>query len=295
MVLKKQNLFLFFEENEFEFEITSDLVRLAMIRFIVDEDAQFEIIGTYNLRKCKPEMINIEHPDYKKFAKERTEKEAFDKYLISEAVDKALLYQTTSSDAHFIIGSGFHLLNCKYAVGIRTSLFDWISSEIKDIGLQSLYCTIYSGSRAYLITKELSDACYDGKIFRAKYSEQKQSNLPQATYIRQMNFIFNNMKSSINNDLEDFLLQIRSGYRPSMNLSSKLVMLYLHKMLTISEFKEVQNIDSQFWNSIVGGRRVLYNPETPVCEPKVSYKDLMMIYKPKFIFCFGRRLTVLLK
>ena len=285
MPIKKQNLFLFFEENENEFDISSNLVRLSMNRFTVDEEAQFEIIGVHNLRRVKKEMMNERNPDYKKFAKERTEKEAFDRDLISDAMEKALLHQTTSADAHFIIGSAFHLLNYINTAGIRASLFDWISSEIKEICLKSMYCTIYFGSRVYLITKELADGFHNGKILTDGQKQTKVFRFSQE--------IFNNMKSSINDDLEDLVEQIRNGCRPSMNLSNELVMLYLHKMITKTELKKVRNSDSQFLNSLAGQGTTLHKP--PVMEPDVSYEDFVKIHKPKFIFCFGRRLTTLLK
>ena len=59
MPIRKQNLFLFFEENEFEFDISSNLVRLSMNRFTIDEEAQFEIIGVYNLKRVQIGMTYI--------------------------------------------------------------------------------------------------------------------------------------------------------------------------------------------------------------------------------------------
>ena len=37
---KLQNLYLFFEETEYGKDISSNLLRIAMNRFIIDEDAQ---------------------------------------------------------------------------------------------------------------------------------------------------------------------------------------------------------------------------------------------------------------
>ena len=283
MLVKKQNLFLFFEENEHKFEISSDLVRLSMNRFIIDEEAQFEIIGVYNLKKTKEEMTNTKNPNYKKFAKERTDKEAFDKDLISEAVDKALSHQTTSADTHFIIGSQYHLIdwrNITERTAISTRVFDWISSEIKDIGLQSLYCTIYLGTRQLPITQER-----DG---------QRQGNSLQYSAV------FSNIKSSINDDLEEFIQQIRNGCRPSMKLSNKPVMMYLIKMLTKNELKEVQTDNRQFLSTICENRRIIRISKFSVLEGKIiweecnkSYKDL--IKETKFIFCCASRCTTLLK
>ena len=106
MSKSKQHLYLFLEENELEYEISSSLVRLSMNRFVVNEAAQFEVIGIYNLKRATKEMADLGNPSYKYFARERTEKDAFDKDLISNAMYQATLHPRI--DAHFIIGSFFH-------------------------------------------------------------------------------------------------------------------------------------------------------------------------------------------
>ena len=53
MERKRQNLILFFEENENEKDISSTLVFLYMNRFIICEEDQTEILGVYNLAKPK--------------------------------------------------------------------------------------------------------------------------------------------------------------------------------------------------------------------------------------------------
>lgn len=47
----KRNLLLFFEENEDPDNISSNLVRLLMNRFVIEEEKQYEITGTFNLSK----------------------------------------------------------------------------------------------------------------------------------------------------------------------------------------------------------------------------------------------------
>ena len=47
MVFRKQNLFLFYEKNAALCDIQLQLVNSYMNRFIIDEDAQFELIGIY--------------------------------------------------------------------------------------------------------------------------------------------------------------------------------------------------------------------------------------------------------
>ena len=101
------------------------------------------------------------------------------------------------------------------------------------------------------------------------------------------------MKLSINDDLEDFIQEIQNGCRPSMTLLEEPDILYLPKMLTKKELIQVQNIGSPFWNSIASEGHILHKPEA-VSEPEVSYNDLIKINKPKFVLCFGNRLTILL-
>ena len=47
MVFQKQNLFLFYEKDSILCDIHLQLVNSYMNRFVIDEDAQFEVIGIY--------------------------------------------------------------------------------------------------------------------------------------------------------------------------------------------------------------------------------------------------------
>ena len=60
MSKSKQHLYLFLEENELEYEVSSSLVRLSMNRFVVNEAAQFEVIGIYNLERATKEMADLD-------------------------------------------------------------------------------------------------------------------------------------------------------------------------------------------------------------------------------------------
>ena len=108
-------------------------------------------------------MADIGNPSYKYFARERTEKDAFDKDLISDAMDQATLHLRI--DAHFIIGSFLHPITMNWGrrLTARSKLFDWISQEIKKNDMQPIQCTLYHGLRMCLITKEMSVACYESK------------------------------------------------------------------------------------------------------------------------------------
>ena len=65
MTPTKQNLFLFFEENEMQSVIDRNLVKLYMNRCIIDEDGIFEISGVYELQKVTDPMYNGSNPLYK--------------------------------------------------------------------------------------------------------------------------------------------------------------------------------------------------------------------------------------
>ena len=104
----KQNLFLFLEENELQCTIDRKLVFFYANRCIIDEDAQFEICGVYNLQYASDAMAYLKNPLYKTNARQRTQKEANDIDTITEAFEIAHSKESASIDTHFIIGSLYH-------------------------------------------------------------------------------------------------------------------------------------------------------------------------------------------
>ena len=87
----KQNLFLFFEDSDIDYDVSSKLVQLLMNRFVVAEDAQNEVSGIYQFQKLEKPMIDKNDILFKDFAKQRTEKEAFDKDIVSDALEYVIL------------------------------------------------------------------------------------------------------------------------------------------------------------------------------------------------------------
>ena len=158
----RQNLFIFFEKNEREWNIDCKLVQLAMNRLIVDEEIQNEVIQIFNFKALSPEMIEYENSAYKNYAKERVDKDAFDKQLVSEALDLAEEHQNCHeripqrfppAATHFIIASYFHYMN--------ESSFYWLRHELREIGLKPFHLTTYNGNRKYLITNSTHIYCYE--------------------------------------------------------------------------------------------------------------------------------------
>ena len=184
MTQSKKHLFLFFEENEYPFNISSNLVQLSMNRRVVDEDSQVEVIGTFNLKKLKKDMVNFrgQNPEtYKNSEKERAEKEAFDKNLILQALNQAAITKKNESvDSQFIFGTHFHPLHIHIIHQQRgffdyrtifgayreasSRLFEWISDEMKKLSIESLECIMYKGARSFIMSKEMSVAYYANQL-----------------------------------------------------------------------------------------------------------------------------------
>ena len=152
-----QNLFLFFEENEMSFVIDLKLVKLYTNRCIIDEDAKFEIAGVYELQKVTEPMLYHLNPLFKTNASQRTNKEAVDRDIFTDAIEEACALETDSTDNHFIIGSSFHSQFVEKASAMNPieKLLDWLLNEVKSQELKNLYVTFVLGSRGSLITKEM--------------------------------------------------------------------------------------------------------------------------------------------
>ena len=84
------------------------LVLLYANRCIIDEKAQFEICGVYELQYVAKPMMDNSDPLFKNNASKRTSKEGNDRDTITEAFERASSNETSPIDTHFIFGSFFH-------------------------------------------------------------------------------------------------------------------------------------------------------------------------------------------
>ena len=69
-----QKIVLFIEPNEHAFETPFKIGNLFTNRFIVDEDAAFELLQIYELGKCSDKISNQGNPQHKNFEEERKHK-----------------------------------------------------------------------------------------------------------------------------------------------------------------------------------------------------------------------------
>ena len=199
MKLITQNLFLFFEENDDEKDISSSLVHLYMNRFVIAEEDQTEIIGVYNLSKSDDYNAKLEH-DESLFEKLGSEIESFG--LNSQtSVNHFLIGSSTSSTTSISIVENWidkFLRNYHNEVKRReialeiTNWTDWteldrLERRLNNIDIEYLI-TILMGSQSNLLTT--------AQVKLAHAGSKNESEL-------------------INNDLKEYHQLIRESFVPS--------------------------------------------------------------------------------
>ena len=290
MTPTKQNLFLFFEENEMTFVIDSKLVKLYMNRCIIDEDAKFEIVGVYELQKVTYLMGNRLNPLYKTNAYQRTYKEAVDRDIFTDAIEKACSHETNFTDNHFIIGSTFHAVyHPKNPVINRIDKFlDWLLDEMKSQEIKNLYVTFVNGKRHNLISNELHNCIYYVRdhptdTWLLPGARNEPLTIPA--------LINDESRISVNEDFELSIELIRRGRRLSQNF-----LLFLHPKLNPYEIKLIEKKDESFSQSFTGHWLADHDPRI-----KVDVSDKELKYFPesdpglRYVSCYCRRSSFYLK
>ena len=225
----KQNLFLFFEENERRSVIDRNLVLLYANRCIIDEDDEFEICGVYQLQKVSDLMFNFTKPLYKTHAKQRTYKESFDRNIMSDAFERAHLYGSNSIDTHFIFGSSFHAFEIEWptvSINRPEKLMRWMYEEMRSQEIKMVHVTLLAGYRACLSNKEMCKATYDGIMVMHFHGLNPYSVRPNG---------------SVNDDFELTINQIRHGKRLQERVN-----IFLFPMLAPHELKLINANDESY-------------------------------------------------
>ena len=239
-----QNLFLFFEESVHQPDVSSNIVRIAMNKFIVDEDAQFEVVGVFYLkRRIQPLDVFqlISKTDREKFLEKVKEKYKHDLRVIYKALKLADSISSEIVDTHFIIGSRFHAANC-LLIGDHRNRIPFvchrISQVIEGTCLQSLQCTVFDGVRDNLINRQMSMDLFSSKLTTADLT---------------INDLDENFrpKSSVYDDVENLIQEIKNNKRPTKDW----VLSYLHSSLTESESLQLEQNETQFWEKFPSGAR----------------------------------------
>ena len=257
----KQNLFLFFEENEIEHIIDRKLVFLYANRCIIDEDAQFEICGVYELQHVTKPMMIYSDPLYKNNASQRTCKEANDRDSILEAFEKASLNETSAIDTHFIIGSSFYsLFKWHTSFNRRAKLLEWMSDELRYQAI-NVYVTLLAGFHNIPITNEINKMVYEGKWTFNWDSILHESLDP-------------NLRCSVNDDFELSISLIQNGERLHQQQC-----LFLHPKMLPHQFKSHQRSlnhrRSEEIRSLAQSKKLF--PLFPDSNPNVRYSHCVCV------------------
>ena len=167
MERSRQNLFLFFEENDDEKDISSNLVHLYMNRFVIAEEDQTEIIGVYNLANPHENTPMIEFNSQElfegetlretQFWKENRTKLEHDESVFGELGSEIIkadvesvkinnqlrLIQSTikeffyNSANHYIIGSSFFVnSSMRRRIFINKIMQNWIDNFYRNFHLR---------------------------------------------------------------------------------------------------------------------------------------------------------------
>ena len=265
MTKTRQNLFLFFDESEYDSKCSSNLVKLAMNRFVVEEDAQFEVMGVYFLHgKVTEPMIQDLHEEFNlpENRKKRKEKRQFDENVFYHALNVARSIQSPKFRSHFIIGSLFYSLHTEvYTYGNwrfvgnvrRPQLVEWILEKMQQCDLHSLQCTFYQGFQEM-----------PAPLVLVSPNGNKIPN------------VIAGLKHSVNEDLEQFIHEIQNDNQPKEHFQHS-----GHLRMHTEEFKETENnaiMCKSFW-------------EKNLWSENLKFEEKLL--KSMFVFC--QRCTVQLE
>ena len=150
---RKQDLFLFFEENENEKVINSRLVSLYMNRLVIDEDYQNEIGGVFFLQRVLPTTSRY-----------RSDQQLFAEQILDGAFNDEFLLKEFEKTAHFIIASDLFTASIFYSLGEKKRhwIEKWLKSKLETLMSQasSFAVTVLSGSKTKLASNGLVKQCY---------------------------------------------------------------------------------------------------------------------------------------
>ena len=120
MERKKQNIIIFYEENNDEKDISSKLVRLYMNRFLIGEDDQSEVSGVYDLAQNTQPNENTPLVEFSSIWKQKDSKLKNGKTVFLKSVSKIFESEklanrsrgpqfVNSYKIHFIVGTSWNI------------------------------------------------------------------------------------------------------------------------------------------------------------------------------------------
>ena len=276
MIPKRQNLFLFFEENDVQYIISNKLVLLYANRCIIDEDAGFEVCGVYQLHPISDPMDDERNPLYETYENQRACKEASDKGIISEALEKAYLMETNSFDTHFIIGTHFYTIGTELRRYDRMKKFYFsIFAELTYQEMKKIYITFLTGRRNAVITKESNLEAYRGEFVEHNIMSFPESHKKDIVSTSKPKF-------SVNDDFESSITLIQSGERLDQQIR-----LFFNPMLTPQQLNLLETKDESYLRSF---GNYLYGNDPDIIQKELG-KYPNSDSKLRFVWCSCSRVS----
>ena len=174
MERKKQNLILFYEENNDEKDISSKLVRLYMNRFLIGEEDQSELSGVYDLAQNTQPNEDTPLVEFSSIWNQKESKRnGFGKTVFLKSVSKIFESEkmanrsrgpqfVNSYKIHFIVGTSWNInasaLKRILLQNIIKSMIKqaWQTDQNKEFGVRKVsnVVTLLRGSHRNLLTTE---------------------------------------------------------------------------------------------------------------------------------------------
>ena len=246
MLKRNQNLVFFVEEHEERFVDAAGMIKLYVNTFAIDEDAQFEIIGVFNLKKTNMSMYSNVFKKYNNYASERVEKEWFDASVIENAFERTFKDRNFPKEnyleLHFVVSSVYYM-NTRYHE-------TWTCSPAKDsIQLKKIQKMIEinfhensqlsNASKNYVLTLLTR---HRGRL-SSKFSEENIW-LNQLTVPYFQKTMLDYFDDSVTQDVERFITDLKTGIRKNVHN-----ILYFWPKITHKEQLLAQSRDPNYWNT----------------------------------------------
>ena len=174
MERKKQNLILFYEENNDEKDISSKLVRLYMNRFLIGEEDQSELSGVYDLAQNTQPNEDTPLVEFSSIWNQKESKRnGFGKTVFLKSVSKIFESEKMANQSrgpqfvnsykiHFIVGTSWNInasaLKRILLQNIIKSMIKqaWQTDQNKEFGVRKVsnVVTLLRGSHRNLLTTE---------------------------------------------------------------------------------------------------------------------------------------------
>ena len=255
MAKTKQNLFLFIEPPIDPWSSPSKIGNSYINRFVIDEEASFELLGVNYLSKAEVAQWS------KYFEVRQKPDQANDNEIVECAIQKSAEYKTKLPSTHFIFAGDYCFSFGHFEPEIVRAM--------KLNNIENIMATKLQTSRQHLITKELMEEIYMGEYYNGKHTSGN---------------MFTN--KSVFEDLESFYknIKFRSYRRACTNRygDAHYVQSYFLPKLTEKEMKLVEHKDKTYMATFENIHRDLDLPNSD--DPDVNEGEMKLSEsKSKFV------------